>query len=157
MCVHDWVCLHNPWLPPPAALTTASNATIINISSPNRNQPQGGSPIFAFFLQGQGGTVAQFVNNRSYWGWERPDDPTNPKPAGGGGQTYTIPGGLRFGNQSAAQSAGGAILNHNWAEPTSGEVHAFQGQAWGSWVFPIQARADETDAVAHTGAFEDNP
>jgi hypothetical protein len=143
------------WLPPPSSL--AGNATIVNISSPNRNRPEGGSPIFAFFLQGEGGPVSQFVPSRSYWGWTRPGNPTNPKPAGGGGQTYTIPGGLRFGNGSVAgSSAGGWLLNRSWADPASGEVHAFHSGHWGSWVFQLTARADETEETAVRAGFGGN-
>ena len=131
------------WLPPPVSLS--GNATIVNISSPNRNGP-GGSPTFAFFLQGEGGPVSQFVPPRSYWGWARPGDPTSPKPAGGGGKTYTIPGGLRYGNDSMSNG-----LNSSWADPTTGEVHAFQGQAWGSWVFEIASRDEEADPSAGFG------
>lgn len=125
------------WLPAPRSL--GGNATIVNISSPSRNGP-GGSPTFAFFLQGEGGPVSQFVPPRSYWGWARPSDPTNPKPAGGGGQTYTIPGGLRYGNNSMSNG-----LNSSWSDPTTAEVHAFHGQAWGSWVFEVASRDEEAD------------
>lgn len=125
------------WLPPPSSLS--GNATIVNISSPNRNGP-GGSPTFAFFLQGEGGPVSQFVPPRSYWGWARPGDATNPKPAGGGGKTYTIPGGLRYGNNSMSNG-----LNSSWADPTTAEVHAFHGQAWGSWMFEVASRDEEAD------------
>lgn len=75
-----------------------------------------------------------------YWAWAR-NDSTNPRPAGGGGKTYTIPGGLTFGNTSSAGYAQGH-LNRSWANPSSGEVHAFQKQHWGSWMFPITGRQD---------------
>ena len=57
-----------------------------------------------------------------------------------GGKTYTIPGGLRFGNSSTATA-----LNRSWSKPATGEVHAFQGGAWGSWMFPISKRVDNAD------------
>ena len=66
--VTGWFGGASGWLPPPPSLR--GNASIINVSSPNRNGP-GGSPTFAFFLQGEGGPVSQFVPPRSYWGWAR--------------------------------------------------------------------------------------
>jgi len=80
-----WLSGAAGWLPPPASLT--GNATIFNASGVRR--PDTGT--FPFFLQGVGGPVSQFVPPASYWGWARPGDLTNPKPAGGGGKTYTIP------------------------------------------------------------------
>jgi len=98
--------------------------SLLEIDVPLRNGTH-----FPNFNIGIGGSVSVFDPPESYWGTKAP--------TGGGGRTYTVPTGMQY-------PADVEFVNRTWNNPSSGELHTFQGLRWGSWAFQIDSR-DETN------------
>ncbi|XP_065920298.1 uncharacterized protein [Dysidea avara] len=96
--------------------------TLVMIDDPNRNGTH-----FPYFSIGIGGSVSVFDPPESYWGTAKPT----------GGSTYTIPIGMQY-------PADVDFVNRTWSDPSTGELHTFQGHRWGGWVFQIDKR-DESN------------
>ena len=93
---------------------------LLMVENPNRNGTH-----FPYFSIGIGGSVSVFDPPESYWG--------TPNPTGGGDATYVLPIGMQY-------PTGVEFLNRTWSDPGTGELHTFQGERWGGWVFQIDKR-----------------
>ena len=94
--------------------------TTILITDPNRNGTH-----FPCFSLGEGGSVSVFDPPTSYWG--------TAKPVGGGGSIYEVPFGMRY-------PLNVSFINRSWSDPSTGELHTFQGKRWGGWIFQVDRR-----------------
>ena len=97
---------------------------LVLIDDPSRNGTH-----FPYFNIGVGGSVSVFDPPESYWG--------TASPTAGGGRTYTVPIAMQY-------PADVDFVNRTWSNPSTGELHTFQGARWGGWVFQIDKR-DETN------------
>ena len=94
--------------------------SLVMIESPNRNGTH-----FPYFSIGIGGSVSVFDPPESYWG--------TAKPTGGGGSTYVLPVGMQY-------PVDVDFVNRTWSNPSTGELHTFQGPRWGGWIFQLDKR-----------------
>ena len=94
--------------------------SLVMIESPNRNGTH-----FPYFSIGIGGSVSVFDPPESYWG--------TASPTGGGGSTYAVPVGMQY-------PVDVDFVNRSWSNPSTGQLHTFQGERWGGWIFQLDKR-----------------
>lgn len=104
------------WLPP---VPPAAPPTVVK-----GNFSRGFDVFFPDYTWATGGAATQrFEPPEGYW--------IHPRPPGG--TTWAVPGGFTYDPSRFSPRAAG------WANPTTGFVHAFHGEYWGNWAFPIAA------------------
>jgi hypothetical protein len=106
----------------------------IHILEPNRT-----NTVFHNYQIGLGGGASVFNPPINYWSTTSPP----------GGRNYRVPSGLTVKN---------GTLPHigNWSKPTTGFVHAFHSDYWGSWVFEIASiNATENTIMFGRGGFQE--
>ena len=93
---------------------------------------------FPYFSLGLGGSVSVFDPPESYFGT------TDPNSA----HTYLVPYAMQY-------PANVSFVNRTWSEPSTGELHTFQGERWGNWIFQIDSRNESAQKISWSkGGFQ---
>jgi hypothetical protein len=106
----------------------------IFVEEPSRN-----GTVFTNYQDGLGGGASVFNPPRNYW------SVTTPR----GVMNYAVPRGVILKN--------GALPHlSNWSKPSTGFVHAFHGDYWGSWVFEIaSSNITQNTIMVGRGGFQE--
>jgi hypothetical protein len=117
------------WIPP-----TFSRSVEIHIQEPHRN-----GTVFSNYQLGVGGGASVFNPPTNFWSTTSP-------PQGG---NYVVPRGLIV-KDGALPHIG------SWSKPSTGYVHVFHADYWGSWVFEIaSSNSTENTIVFDRGGFQE--